>query len=220
MIVVFDLDGTLIDSARDIAVSASELVTSLGGRALDLDEVTTMIGDGAGVLVRRALDAGGVDPDTPGALGRFLEIYDRHLLDTTAPYPGVRETLSLLASRARLAVLTNKPQVHSERVLAALDLLPYFERVIGGDAGRGKKPDPSGMLELVIGVRPSRTILVGDSPVDYETAQAAGSAFAWARYGFGADRFASGPPDTPYVLDAPQDVVPVVEQLAAIFSNS
>jgi phosphoglycolate phosphatase len=220
MIVVFDLDGTLIDSARDVAYAASEMVKSYGGRALDLRDVTAMIGDGAAALVRRALREGGLHPETTGALARFLEIYDRHLLDTTTPYPGIRETLSHLSGRARLAVLTNKPQAHSDRVLQGLGLNEFFERVLGGDSALGRKPDPAGMLEVVKNVPPSGTILVGDSPVDYETARASGSAFAWARYGFGTGRFGSELPDTPYVLDVPADLVPIVDRLEAIFSGA
>jgi phosphoglycolate phosphatase len=220
MIVVFDLDGTLIDSARDVAYSASEMVKSFGGPPLPIERVTSMIGDGAAVLVKRALAEGGLDPETPGALARFLEIYDRHLLDTTKLYPGMRETLAHLALRARLAVLTNKPQAHSKRVLEGLGLRDFFERVVGGDTAFGRKPNPAGMLDIVSGGPPSGTILVGDSPVDYETARAAGSAFAWARYGFGARRFETEVPDTPYILDAPNDLIPVVDRLAAIFSGA
>ena len=109
MIVVFDLDGVLVDAARDIANSANELVVSLGGRTLDLGSVTEMIGDGAAVLFQRALREGGLDPNSPGALPRFLDIYDRHLLDTTAPYPGLWETLTTSSGRATLAVLTSDP---------------------------------------------------------------------------------------------------------------
>ena len=119
MLVVFDLDGTLIDSAADLAASASELVTSLGGRPLAVAEVTMMVGDGAAVLVRRALEAGGADPSTPGALARFLEIYDRRLLDHTVAYPGIREALPIVARRARMAVLTNKPLAPAQRILEA-----------------------------------------------------------------------------------------------------
>jgi phosphoglycolate phosphatase len=219
MIVVFDLDGTLVDSARDIASSANQLVTSLGGSPLDLTDVTRMVGDGASVLVKRALAEGGLDPDTPGALPCFLEIYDRRLLETTTVYPGMRETLALLSRRARLAVLTNKPQAPTDRLLHELGLSDFFERVIGGDTSLGKKPAPHGMLSIVANIAPSGTLLVGDSPVDFETAVASGSAFAWARYGFGAARFDDGPPDTPYVLDAPADLTPVVDRLAAIFSG-
>jgi phosphoglycolate phosphatase len=110
---VFDLDGTLVDSVRDLAASASEMATSFGGRALRDDEVAMMVGDGAAVLVKRALSAAGLDPETPGALARFLEIYDRRLLDTTVAYDGTVDTLLLASRHARLTVLTNKPLVPS-----------------------------------------------------------------------------------------------------------
>jgi len=220
MIVVFDLDGTLIDSAFDVAASANELVTTLGGTPLDLDDVTMMIGDGAGVLVRRALAAGGLNPETPGALARFLEIYDRHLLDRTQPYPGVKETLSIAVRRARLAVLTNKPQAHSERVLEGLGLRDFFAAVVGGDNALGRKPDPAALVALMAEAPAEPTLLVGDSPIDYLTARAAPCTFAWARYGFGAGRFANAPPATPYVLDKPSDLVGVLDRLAVVTSGT
>jgi phosphoglycolate phosphatase len=108
--IAFDLDGTLVDSVGDLAASASELVSALGGRSLSQDEVALMVGEGAGLLVRRALAAAGLDPDTPGALPRFLEIYDRRLLDTTVAYDGVTEMLLMASRRARLSVVTNKPE--------------------------------------------------------------------------------------------------------------
>lgn len=216
MIVVFDLDGTLIDSAFDVATSANELVTTLGGAPLDLDDVTMMIGDGAAVLVRRALEAGGLDPETPGALPRFLEIYDRHLLDRTQPYPGVKETLAIAARRARLAVLTNKPLAHSERVLQGLAMRDFFTTVVGGDNPLGRKPDPAALLALMAQAPGEGTLLVGDSPIDYLTARAAGCTFAWSRYGFGAGRFANTAPVTPYVLDKPSDLTAVLDRLAAV----
>src|SRR5262245_34753441 len=127
MLIVFDLDGTLVDSVADLATSANELVTSLGGRAVDIAEVGMMVGDGAAVLVKRVLQRAGVDPDTPNALATFLDIYNRHLVDQTVSYAGVHETLAMLHARARLAVLTNKPLAHSERLLAALDLREFFD---------------------------------------------------------------------------------------------
>src|SRR5688500_16141382 len=145
MVLVFDLDGTLVDSVGDLAASATELVTSLGGRPLSQDEVGLMVGDGASLLVRRALAAGGVDPETPGALTRFLDIYDRRLLETTVAYTGVEEALLMASRRGRLAVLTNKPQQPSERILEALGLRRYFDAVIGGDGPHGRKPDPTGL---------------------------------------------------------------------------
>lgn len=212
MVVVFDLDGTLIDSVGDLAASASDLVTGLGGRPLALDEVATMVGDGAAELVRRALGRAGLPPATPGALPRFLEIYARRLLDTTTPYEGVPDLLTQLARRARLAVLTNKPLQPSLQILEALGLHGFFGEVLGGDGPYRRKPDPEGLRRLS-GSEPA--LMVGDSPIDCATAQGAGCAFAWARYGFGAARFTE-PPPTSYVLDRPADLIEVFDRFAAV----
>jgi phosphoglycolate phosphatase len=209
---VFDLDGTLIDSVRDLANAASELVTSAGGRPLDQHEVALMVGEGAAVLVRKALAASGLPADMPGALQRFLEIYDRRLLENTVPYAGVPEALLLASRRARLSVLTNKPTAHSQRILDALGLGRFFAGVVGGDGGFARKPDPAGLRSLV---GTDEAILIGDSPMDWETAQAANCDFVWARYGFGAMRFQT-PPETSYVLDRPADLTAVVDRLQAI----
>lgn len=212
MVVVFDLDGTLIDSVGDLAASASELVTGLGGRPLALEDVATMVGDGAAQLVRRALDHAGLSPDSPGALACFLEIYSRRLLDTTTPYDGVQDLLTQLSRRARLAVLTNKPLRPSLQILDALALRGFFAEVLGGDGPHARKPNPEGLRALSSS---QPTLMVGDSPIDWATAQGAGCAFAWARYGFGAARFTE-PPATPYVLDRPIDLVAVFDRVAAV----
>lgn len=215
--VVFDLDGTLIDSLRDLGASASELVTTLGGRPLGPEEVAVMIGEGASVLVRRALAAADVDPETPGALSRFLAIYDRRLLETTVPYEGVEEMLLLASRRARLSVLTNKPLSSSRRILEGLGLMPYFEEVIGGDGPHGRKPDPAGLHHLTSGA--ATVVLVGDSPIDWTTARTAGCTFVWARYGFGAGRF-DAPPTTPYAIDRPADLTAVLDRIAAMATGA
>jgi hypothetical protein len=124
---VFDLDGTLVDSRRDLATAANALVRELGGTPLNEEAVGDMVGEGAGVLVRRALAAAGLAADAPGALDRFLSLYDAHLLDTTAPYEGIDELLHGLAGRVAIAVLTNKPQHASERMLDGLGLLAHYE---------------------------------------------------------------------------------------------
>ncbi len=172
-----------------------------------------MVGEGAGVLVRRALTAAGVDPDTPDALARFLEIYDRRLLETTVAYDGVPEMLQLASRHARLAVLTNKPLAASQRILDGLGLSVFFADVIGGDSPFGRKPDPSGLRSLSSGS--PYVMLVGDSPIDADTAAAANCDFVWARYGFGAQRFEE-PPDTPFVLDRPQDFAAIFDRARAI----
>jgi phosphoglycolate phosphatase len=214
--IAFDLDGTLVDSVGDLAASASELVTSLGGRRLRQDEVALMVGEGANVLVQRALAAAGLDPDTAHALPRFLEIYDRRLLDTTVPYEGVADMLLMASGRARLSVVTNKPLAPSHRILEALGLTGYFEVVVGGDSVHGRKPNPAG-LRAAAGTA-GDVLLVGDSPIDDHTASAAGSAFVWARYGFGAQRFEEAP-QTPYVLGRPSDLAGVLDRFIAVHSG-
>lgn len=211
--VVFDLDGTLVDSVRDLAASASELVETLGGRPLATDEVALMVGDGASVLVQRALAAAGLDPATPAALARFLQIYDRRLLETTTAYEGVEPMLMAVQRRARASVVTNKPGAPSRRILDALNLTRYFDTIIGGDTPHGRKPNPAGLRAATADA--PHVLLVGDSPVDWETADAAGCAFAWARYGFGAARFEE-PPDTPYVFDRAADFAPILDRAAAL----
>ena len=184
---VFDLDGTLVDSSVDLANAVNALLRDLGAEPISVSEVTTMVGEGAAVLVRRALAARGLDPEMPGALDGFLAHYDRHLIDHTRPYPGVVDTLDALARRLPLAVLTNKPARATELVLIGLNLRRYFRDVIGGDTSWGRKPAPSGLLRLCdsAGVSPIATLLVGDSALDLATARNASARICLARYGFG-----------------------------------
>jgi phosphoglycolate phosphatase len=187
-VLVFDLDGTLVDSRRDIAESANELLASLGAPPLDHDEVVRMVGEGARLLVKRVLAAAGADLDLEAAYARFSAIYDRRLADHTRPYPGVVAGLDRLAGRFTLAVLTNKPQHHTDRLLDALDLRRYFVHALGGDTTHGRKPDPAGLLSVVgaAGAVPQGALLLGDSWVDAETARRGGTRFCFADYGFGA----------------------------------
>jgi phosphoglycolate phosphatase len=186
-VLVFDLDGTLVDSRRDIAESANELLASLDAPPLDPDEVVRMVGEGARVLVSRVLAAGGAREDLDAAFAQFSAIYDRRLADHTRPYPGVVAGLERLAGRFTLAVLTNKPQHHTDRLLEALDLRRYFVQALGGDTALGRKPDPAGLTSLVAaaGAVPAAALLLGDSWVDAETARRAGTRFCFADYGFG-----------------------------------
>ena len=185
---MFDLDGTLVDSRRDIAESANELLAALDAPPLDHDEVVRMVGEGARLLVSRVLAAGGAREDLDAAFARFSAIYDRRLADHTRPYPGVVAGLERLADRFTLAVLTNKPQHHTDRLLEALDLRRYFVQALGGDTAHGRKPDPTGLCALIsaAGAVPSAALLVGDSWVDAETARRGGTRFCFAEYGFGS----------------------------------
>ncbi len=192
-LIVFDLDGTLVDSHLDIANAANALVEELGGGRLPEAAIVAMVGEGAALLVRRALEAAGLDPGTPGALDRFLAIYFDRLLEHTAVYPGTEAMLDHLGGRVPLSVLTNKPQRHTEAVLDGLGLRQRFRDVIGGDTAFGRKPDPAGLLHLAAaaGVSPANALMVGDSPVDLQTARAAGTRICLVRYGFGF-RFGAG----------------------------
>ena len=184
---VFDLDGTLVDSRRDLATAANALVVELGGAPLTEEAVGAMVGEGAGLLVKRALSAAGLPPETPGALARFLAHYDDHLLDFTRPYAGTTAMLQTVGARMPLAVLTNKPQRATDRLLDGLDLRRPFAAVVGGDTEYGRKPDPAGLLYLAsrFGVRPEDTLMIGDSPIDLETARRAGTRVCLVQYGFG-----------------------------------
>lgn len=185
-LIVFDLDGTLIDSRRDLADSANALIVERGGEPLDEDAIGRMVGEGAATLVRRALLAAGLPVDA-SALTRFLELYDARLLNHTVPYTGIPAAVSELSREATLAVLTNKPLAPSRRILASLGLADALADTIGGDSNFPRKPDPASLRHLMssLGAAPETTVLVGDSWVDLETARAAGAGICLARYGFG-----------------------------------
>jgi phosphoglycolate phosphatase len=186
-LVVFDLDGTLVDSHKDIADAANALIAEFGGRPLSDDAVTGMVGEGAALLVRRALAAAGLDPEAPGALDGFLRLYDERLLRHTRPYDGMIDVVRVVAATRRVSVLTNKPSRATRLILSGLGFEPLLNGMIGGDTPAGRKPDPTGLRELMAaaGATADETVLVGDSAVDLETARRGGVAMCLARYGFG-----------------------------------
>jgi phosphoglycolate phosphatase len=212
-LIVFDLDGTLIDSRLDLADAANALIVERGGSRLPVDAIASMVGEGAPLLVRRALTAAALDADDPAALPRFLELYDERLLVHTRLYEGTREALAALATRASLAILTNKPQRHTERILDGLGIAPFFTRVIGGDTALPRKPDPAGLNDLMsrAGTTAEGTTMVGDSAIDLRTARAAGTRICLVRYGFGFrtvegdlrgdELIAETPGDLPHLLN-------------------
>jgi phosphoglycolate phosphatase len=210
-LIVFDLDGTLIDSRRDLADSANALLESCGAPALSEERIGRMVGDGAATLVARVFEARNlVQP--PDALARFLKFYDERLLHHTRPYAGVGDLLGILALRARLALLTNKPLASTQRILAGLDLARHFpeDGVVGGDGPWPRKPDPAGLRSIMAGasVGPDATLLVGDSVIDFRTAHAAPTRVCLARYGFGFQGFPLhelGPDDR--IIDAPGEIL-------------
>jgi phosphoglycolate phosphatase len=186
-LVVFDFDGTLVDSIGDLCLAVNRLVVERGGRPVDDGRVSRMVGDGARMLVARAFEAAGIPGDPQEALPRFLEIYDGLLPGRTRPYPGVPRMLADLQTVVPMAVLTNKPSGITLRLVRELDLARHFPTVIGGDGPFARKPDPAGLLHLAAGagVAPADTLMVGDSTVDLLTARAAGTRICLVRYGFG-----------------------------------
>ena len=213
LLVVFDLDGTLVDSSRDLASAGNALLASYGSAQLPDEAIVGMVGDGARELVRRLLAASALSVPLDEALARFLALYDERLLDTTAPYEGVVESIERIGAVATLAVLTNKPAAATRKILAGLGLSRFFAAVLGGDDPLPRKPDPAGLRALMQGARatPAVTILVGDSVTDVRTGLAAGVRVCLASYGFGfalvpdADRAAAT-----WVIERPSQLVAVV----------
>jgi phosphoglycolate phosphatase len=220
LLLVFDLDGTLIDSLQDLADSANEMVQSLGGPRLAVADVADMVGDGAAALVQRVLAAASLSADPHDALRRFFEIYDRRLLYHTQPYGGISDALTLASRRHTLAVLTNKPTAPSKKILAGLGLSGFFAQVIGGDGSYPRKPSPDGLRALMAAAPGRVAALIGDSPVDEATAHAAGCYFVHARYGFGSRRYGVASPQTPFVLDRPIGLPAIVERLEHVASGT
>ena len=215
-LVAFDLDGTLVDSAQDLADSGNALLRSYGAHVLATAEVVAMVGDGARELVRRLLEARNVAVPLNHALARFVALYNTRLVATTRPYEGVVEMLQDASTRARLAVLTNKPAKPTERLLDAFDLRKYFADIVPGDGDLPRKPDPAGLTSLVkrAGVDPSRALMVGDSPADVQTAVNAGVPMCLVRYGFGFAKVSGlERARAAYEVDRPEAVAAVIARL-------
>ena len=188
---IFDLDGTLVDSLDDLHASVNHALRAVGLPLRSRREVHGYVGEGARILMERA-----VAPEVhllEPALAAWRAHYEVHCLDHTRPYPGLE---SLLAGAGRvLAVHTNKPGAMARKILAGLGLLPRFAAVTGGDEAP-RKPDPTGVREIMarVGASPAETVFVGDSRVDAATARAAGVAFVAVTWGFAsrADLAAAG----------------------------
>jgi phosphoglycolate phosphatase len=206
-LLVFDLDGTLVDSQRDLADAVNATRAWMGLDPLPPVTVAQYVGNGAPVLVQRALPDAGKE-DWSRGLKYFLEYYRDHMLDSTVLYPGVREALDQLhAERIPLAVLTNKPIRFTLQMLEGLGIDLHFFRVYGGNSFPEKKPDPAGLNALVVesGAHRARTIMVGDSAVDVDTARNAGVQACGVRWGFQPETFVSSPPD--FLIDDLRELV-------------
>jgi phosphoglycolate phosphatase len=210
-LLIFDLDGTLVDSRVDLANSVNAMLKHYGRTEEPNDLIATYIGDGAPMLIRRALG----DPDDEqfitDALHFFMAHYREHLLDNTYVYPGTVEALDKMKLGSddqprKMAVLSNKPVRPSQRIVEGLGLGHYFFQVYGGNSFHTKKPDPLGAVTLmrVAGVPPEQTVMVGDSANDVLTARAAGMWSIGLTYGLAPHQLEKAPPDV--LADSPEEM--------------
>ncbi|MGA3234689.1 MAG: HAD-IA family hydrolase [Bryobacteraceae bacterium] len=197
-LLIFDLDGTLIDSRLDLAHAVNATRAHMGMTQLDFERVYSYVGNGAPVLIRRALGDQATELEVEEALEFFLEYYREHALDCTTLYPGVKESLDRLeAAGKRMAVLTNKPVRMSNAIVEGLGVAGHFFQVYGGNSFDFKKPHPIGVETLMrqAGVDRQRTVMVGDSAVDVNTAINAGVRSCGVTYGFQPETLKDPKPD-------------------------
>ena len=197
-LLIFDLDGTLVDSRLDLANAVNATRLHMGMEPLSNERVYSYVGNGAPVLIRRALGEQATEAELQEALEFFLEFYRDHDLDYTTLYPGVKESLERLgAAGKQMAVLTNKPLRMSQHIVAGLGVADYFLKVYGGNSFEFKKPNPVGIRTLmeVTGVGADRTVMVGDSAVDVATARNAGVRCCGVTYGFQPETLKDPAPD-------------------------
>jgi phosphoglycolate phosphatase len=214
-LVVFDLDGTLIDSRLDLVHSVNAALRHIGRPELPDDVIASYVGDGAPILIQRALGGETVDEATVRrGLQFFLSYYREHKLDHTTVYAGIREALGAIQNSSagvprKMAVLSNKPVGPSRAIVEALGLGPFFTQIYGGNSFATKKPDPEGVRTLLqeSGVNPEEAAIVGDSHVDVETGRNAGLWTVGVSYGFAPHTLQASPPDV--LVDTPEELAEV-----------
>jgi phosphoglycolate phosphatase len=187
--IVFDLDGTLIDSVADLANSVNYTLAEIGLPSHTSEEIKSYVGDGVQKLIKRSLGQPHLDKFDE-AFGFFMDHYDQHCTDNTVLYPGVAEILPKLAKKFTLAVLTNKSRAFSIKILDSLGVLSCFKEVLGGDSLPTKKPDPAGILYLAEKrrLKPDQIIMVGDHATDIEVGKRAGCKTVFINGGIGETR--------------------------------
>lgn len=224
-LVIFDLDGTLIDSRLDLVHSVNAALRHIGRPALPDDVIASYVGDGAPILIQRALGGETIDEAiVRQGLQFFLSYYREHKLDHTTVYAGIHESLGAIQNSFRtnhngkkesegiprkMAVLSNKPVVPSRAIVEALGLASFFTQIYGGNSFATKKPEPEGALKLLEenSVRPEQAVIVGDSHVDVETGRNAGLWTVGVSYGFAPHTLQASPPDV--LVDSPHELAEV-----------
>lgn len=208
-LLIFDLDGTLIDSKDDLIASVNATRAYMKMEALPGPLVASYVGNGAPVLIRRAMGSEASEAQVEEALDYFIRYYHEHCLDQTRLYPGTRETMERAREKGiHLAVLTNKPVRISHVILGGLGVESWFARIYGGNSFAAKKPDPVGIhtLREELVVAAEATVMIGDSKVDIETARNAGVYSVGLTYGLQPETLREVPPDL--LLDRMEDLIP------------
>jgi phosphoglycolate phosphatase len=216
-LVIFDLDGTLIDSRLDLVHSVNAALRHIGRPELPDDVIASYVGDGAPILIQRALGGETVDESViRKGLEFFLSYYREHKLDHTTVYPGIADALTTIqksqnGTPRKMAVLSNKPVIPSRAIVEALGLGPFFSQIYGGNSFTTKKPDPEGALKLLeeSGVQAEQAAIIGDSHVDVRTGRNAGLWTIGVTYGFATHTLDEEPPDV---------LVDSAPEIAALFS--
>jgi phosphoglycolate phosphatase len=210
-LILFDLDGTLIDSVGDIAAAANHALAPLGVRPVDRAETRDLVGEGPARLIEKLLLTRGLALDADPLVKKTVEYYSSHLAVHTVPYPGVVEALTSLGAY-RKAVVSNKPGALTDGVLRELELSPYFDEVLGSDALPERKPSPTPILHLMehFHSAPAETVIVGDSPIDVTAGRAAGIWTVAVTYGYGKSGFER---DAHFVIDRIGDLAALLKSV-------
>lgn len=217
LLLIFDLDGTLIDSSEDLAISVNAALQHIGREPLGHSLIHSFVGNGAPMLIHRAVGSGTPEDVEAEALAFFLKFYRTHALQHTRLYDGIREALDHASFAGhKLSILTNKPVRISEDIVKALHLGSHFFRVYGGDSFDMKKPDPIGIqtLQKEASVSASLTMMIGDSHVDMQTARNAGVKSCGVLWGFQPDSVRKESPD--YLIASPSDLPSVWSKSAVV----
>lgn len=207
---IFDLDGTLVDTQADLAAAANFMLEQLDLPPQSVEHVSSYIGHGAQVLVERVLGPEHAHQTAHG-FALFMHYYAEHLVDQSVVYPGIDQVLFTAQShRMLLSVLTNKPEAPSRGILSGLGLMPFFGRLVGGDTLPTKKPHPHGVvyLQRLTEVPLAETLLIGDSSIDMETGQRAGISTCGVGWGFGLEGLSQYDPE--YLVDSAEELVAVI----------
>ncbi len=209
-LLIFDLDGTLVDSALDIAAALNYAAAPYNIGEVSLDETIEFVGEGVTKLIDKLIARRQIKATVPELLARFLDYYSAHLLDATKPYRGTAETLAALSDCTKI-VISNKVERFSKAILEGLDLLRYFESVQGGDTVAEKKPSPVPVLNALsrFHTPASGALLVGDSIYDMMAGKAAHVRTVAALYGYGSPGFAT---ETEYRIATIGELVQVVRE--------